>query len=427
MMAWIRSTLRSARGAVLALGVTLMAAACNFDELLEVELPDQIPTDGLAEPQNAKLLTDGAVADFECAYGAYVALTSVMAGEMMDATPTAARWPYDRRSVNPNDGLYSTSDCEALGIYTPLSRARWSADNILQHLQEWTDEQVPDRQRLIATAAAYAGYSRVLLAEGFCTVAGINNGPELTPEQVLQNAIERFNTAIEAAQGLGDGDPLLNFAYMGRARAYLGLGNGAAAVADAQRIPPGFVYGMSADTAPGRRVNRVFAQSGTNTLGGGNALTVAPAYRALQHMGVADPRVPVIDAGFEDEGVAIFWQAKYPTRNTPIPIASYDEAQLIIAEVEGGATAEAIINDFHTAAGLPAFDATGLSDAEILAHVIEERRSELWLEGHRFHDIRRHELPLDPEPGTPHRRGGFYGDDRCFPLPSVEIRNNPNI
>jgi hypothetical protein len=49
------------------------------------------------------------------------------------------------------------------------------------------------------------------------------------------------------------------------------------------------------------------------------------------------------------------------------------------------------------------------------------------LEGHRFFDIRRLNLPLVPAPGTTYRKGGTYGDNRCFPLPDVEIRNNPNI
>lgn len=425
MMPWIRSRLRrGARGAGLALAVAVLAAGCDLDDLLEVDLPDQIPAGGLAEPHNAELLTNGAVADFECAYGAYVALTAMMAGEMNDATPTADRWPYDRRNVQPTDTRYSTFDCEDLGVYTPLSRARWSADNILDRLQEWTDEQVPERRRLIATAAAYSGYSHLLLAEGFCSVA-IDQGPELTPEEVLDLAIERFDTAIEAATAAGESD-LLNLAYMGRARANLDLGDGAAAVADAQRIPQGFVYAMSADAAPSRRVNRVYAQSGDGDTGG-DALSVAPAYQALRHEGVADPRVVAIDAGRVEDGLPIFFQGKYGSLDTPIPLASYDEARLIIAEVEGGDTAIGIINEFHDAAGIPAYDGSTATPEEIVAHVIEERRIELWLEGHRFHDIRRLDLTLDPAPDTPHRRGGVYGSSRCFPLPAVEIRNNPNI
>lgn len=428
MMARIRSARRGrARGAILALGVAVFATACNLDDLLDVEMPDQIPADGLMEPGNAKLLTNGAVGDFECAFGAYVALSGLMAQELTDASPTANRWPYDRRNVLPTDVRYSTFGCTDLGVYTPLSQARWSADNILKHLQEWSDDEVEDRQLLIATAAAYSGYSRVLLGEGFCSVA-IDNGPEMTSAQVLREAIDKFDIAIAAAQAAGD-DDLLNFAYMGRARANFDLGNDAAALEDAKRIPEGFEYMMSASNiSNSRRHNRVFSQSGPGSEGGGSSLSVGPAYQDFQHMGVADPRIVAIDAGRNDDaGVPVVWQGKYESLGTPIPIASYDEAQLIIAEIEGGQTAVDIINKFHAAAGLPLIDGASMTAEEILKHVIEERKIELWLEGHRFHDIRRLNLPLVPEPGTPHRRGGSYGNSRCFPLPDVEIRNNPNI
>lgn len=409
----------------LALGLVVLTAACDVDDLLEADLPGKIRAEDLPFPENAELLTNGAVGDFECAFGAYVSLSAVMAGEMDDATDTADRWPYDRRNINPNDARYSTYDCEDLGTYTPLSRARWSAENILGHLQEWADAEVPERDRLIATAAAYSGYSHLLLGEGFCSVAGIDNGPELTSEAVLDTAIVKFTTAIEIAQAIGE-DDILNLAYMGRARAQFDLGETDAAVADAARIPEGFAYVMSASGAVERRNNRIYVQSGEGD-DGGTALSVDPSYQGVEYEGVPDPRVPAIDADRLDSGLQIFWQGKYPSISTAIPIARYEEAQLIIAEVEGGAAAVDIINSLHEAAGLPAYDATGATEQEILDHVIEERRRELWLESHRFHDIRRLQLPLDPEPGTPHRRGGLYGADRCFPLPSVEIRNNPEI
>lgn len=423
----VRGPFRMLRNLALAFGVAAAVGACDFADLLNVDAPDRIPAEGLATPQNASLLTAGAVGDFECAYGAYIALTAVMAGEMTDATQTAARWPYDRRNVAPNDGLYSSSGCTALGVYTPLSAARWSADNILTHLQQWTDAEVPDRQALIATAAAFSGYSHVLLAEGFCSVA-ISNGTEfsaeLSSQDVLQRAVEKFTTAIAAAQAAGD-DDLLNLAYAGRARAFLDLGQSANALADAQRVPEDFVYDVTASTASTRRYNRVFAQNGQGSTGG-SALSVGESFRDVTYAGVPDPRVPVVDAQRTgSDGTPIFYQQKYTSLSTPLPLATGDEAQLIIAEVEGGATAVAIINEFHERAGLPPF--VSVDEAEIQAHVIEERRRELWLEGHRFHDIRRLNLPLSPEPGTPHRKGGTYGDDRCFPLPDVERRNNPSI
>ena len=53
------------------------------------------------------------------------------------------------------------------------------------------------------------------------------------------------------------------------------------------------------------------------------------------------------------------------------------------------------------------------------------------VEGQRLGDIIRYGLPLFPAPGTPFPVGGtdtgVYGTQVCFPLPSVERNNNPNI
>jgi hypothetical protein len=419
---YLRTSRRASTiGAVLVSGLLLLPTGCG--DLLEVQSPDLIPAEGLASPENAELLVNGAIGDFECAFGAYVALTGVMAHEMIDATQTAARWPYDRRNVIPNDALYGTSGCEGMGIYTPLSTARWSADYILEALQGWTDAEVADRQELIAKAAVFSGYAHLLLAEAFCSVA-IDLSEELSSSTVTEMAIDRFDTAIQAAQAAGATD-IVNFARVGRARAYLGLGQGSSALADAQAVPAGFEYVATASGDFSRRSNRIYAQNGLGS-SAGTALSVGEAYREMTYNGQPDPRVPVSDfIRVNTDGTDLYLQLKYMSLGDPLPIATGDEARLIVAEVQGGQTAVDIINALHAAAGLDPFP--GGSASEIAAQVIEERNRELWLEGHRFFDIRRLNLPLLPAPGTPYRKGGTYGNNVCFPLPDVEVRNNPNV
>lgn len=418
--------------------VLAFTGACDaLDNALEVETPDRVPAEGLVTPETASLMTDGAIADFDCAYGAYVVLTGMLSQELLDATQTASRWPYEQRDVLPSDARYAIgspgdeidapSPCEELAVYTPLSTARWSADNILQQLQQWTDEEVleasgADRETLVATAAAYAGYSYLLLGEGFCSAA-VDIGAELNPEDLFNLALERFETAENAASASGV-DDMLNMARVGRARAYQDLGQGADAVAAAQTVPAGFVHYATASDASPRRRNRVYDESGVGDVGGKSA-SVGPRYRNVEWQGVPDPRVQAFDAETTYQlGTQVFLQEKYDSHSTPIPIASYVEAQLIIAEVEGGATARGIINQLHSAAGLPPFSG---DDAATAAHVVEERRRELWLTGHRFNDIERLELPLDPAPGTEYRKGGVYGSTLCLPLPNIERFNNPEI
>jgi hypothetical protein len=149
----------------------------------------------------------------------------------------------------------------------------------------------------------------------------------------------------------------------------------------------------------------------------------------------ADPRVAVTDLGFMGtDGHTELWQAnKYSEITSPMPIAKWEEAQLILAEAAVAdnqlSTAEDIINALHASAGIPnpAYDATGKSQEEVMAQVIEERRRALFLEGHRLGDIRRYDLPLVPAPGSAYVSGGTYGDQRCFPLPDVERIHNPNL
>lgn len=423
---------RLLRGVTLAAGFAVLGAGCDIDSLLDVQPLDQVPAEGLTAPANAELLVNGAIADFECAYGAYVALTGVVAQEMVDATQTAARWPAERRDFagEAEQSQYATFGCTGLGVYIPLQTARWSAENILGALQEWTDQELADlgfdRQELIAKAAAYAGYSNLLLAEGFCSVA-LDLSGEMSTAEVFQRAIDHFTTAMNAAQTAGL-DSLVNLAHVGRARAYLNLGDGASAVADASQVPDGFEYFAQAE--PGEfstRHNRLFAQNGPLEQNGGDALSVGSEYIDFQHMGEADPRVPVSDfIRTENEGTDLYFQEKYTSLGDDIPLATYTEAQLIIAEVQLGQTAVDIINDLHDAAGITA-DFAGGTDAEILAHVLEERQAELWLQGQRFNDIERNNLDLVPAPGEAYRKGGEYEDARCLPLPLIEIRNNPNI
>jgi starch-binding outer membrane protein, SusD/RagB family len=111
----------------------------------------------------------------------------------------------------------------------------------------------------------------------------------------------------------------------------------------------------------------------------------------------------------------------------PTRIASYEEAQLILAEAQGGNTAVTAINGLRATAGLLPY--TGATDdASIQALIIDERRRVLFLEGFRNYDLQRFNLPFNPAVGTPFPfKGGTYGDTRCLPLPDVERFNNPNI
>src|SRR5206468_742351 len=75
--------------------------------------------------------------------------------------------------------------------------------------------------------------------------------------------------------------------------------------------------------------------------------------------------------------------------------------------------------------GLPTYDVTGQTAVQVLAQLVEERRRELFLEGHRLGDLRRYNLAFTPATGSAYPGGGgTYGSQNCFPLPDVERINN---
>jgi hypothetical protein len=375
-----------------AIMLTAPIVGCSLlDKGLEATAPDKIETSTLELPANAGLLVNSAIGNFECALGMYIVDAGMMSGELMDATPTAANWAFDRRDTDPTaDTRYASNDCESYGIYTPIQIARGTADRSLQLLQGWTDAEVPGRQDLIAKAAAYDGYSILLLGEGFCEAA-IDLGPLMTSAQIFAAAEAKFTTAITAAQAAGDAK-ILNMAYVGRARARLDQGNKNGAASDAALVPPGFVIYATAENAPTRRQNRVF------TFNQAGLVSVAPVYRDAATSGVT-----VVYAGKNgtDNRTPLYIQTKYASSSSPIPIASYTEAQLILAEAQGSQT------------------------------VAADRARVLFLEGQHLYDVRRLNLPLIPAAGIPYStvylKGGNYGTERCFPLPDVERLNNPNI
>lgn len=420
--------MRSTRLTLVLLGAVL--PACNaLDNALEVETPSRIPSATLTDPSNATLLVNGALADFDCAFGSYVVVGGLLTDELIDATPTANRWDYDRRTIQQEGGIYATSSCQGIGVYTPLSTARFTTESALRNLQGWTDEQVPNRTSLIATTAAYSGYSHLLLGEAFCSGVLLDStltaGGEVQREELFQRAVDRFTQAISAAREAGN-DSILNMALVGRARAYLDLGNKPAAAADAELVPEGFEKVATASNASTRRQNRVYVQNQNVQL-----VSVGPDYRDLTFEGVPDPRVRVVDIGEKgfDGSTEIYAQTKYAGFSSPIPIATWDEAQLIIAEADLAAGnpqgAVDIINTLHARAGLPAFSSS--DPGEIMNHLIQERARELFLESQHLGDVIRYDLPFDPAPGADYPKGGSYGTTRCLPLPDVERLNNPNI
>jgi hypothetical protein len=424
---------RRVTSAALLAVVASSSTGCN--EILQADAPQLIEESSLQAPSNAQVIVAGAVGDFECAFASYIATMGTVSDEFADAQANAAIWDLDRRTNFPQTGLYSgaagvpTNTCTEFGrVYTPVSQARYQADNALRLLDGWTDQQVPDRQALIARMAAYAGYSLILLGEGFCSAA-IDLGPEQTPAQIFGLAEQRFTRAITVATAVGGatGDSLRFLALVGRARARINQNKQAEAATDAALVPNGFVFNARYTAASARAENRVFRANNSN-----GTVTVDPTFRGVTLGATPDTRVPVADAGRGGSfpQIRLWVQNKYTALTSPIPIATWREALLIRAEAAAtagnAAAAVGFINQLRTAASLPTYAATDA--AAVRAQIPEERRRELFVESHRLYDTIRFNVPLTPAPGAPFPvGGGTYGNNKCLPLPDIERLNNPSL
>ena len=405
--------------AAFAATTVITTSAC--DRLLSVENPANVPIDALSDPGLMATLESGALQSFQCAWDNYIPTVGVMAGEYWVSSNFVDSHPWEWRGViqiKGTGGSCAGRNATSMGFYTPMQQARFQLDDLFKRASEFTDEQVPNRQRMLTEARAYGAYAYLILGETMCDMT-VDGGPKLTSAEVWKMAEDKFTEAITLATALGD-NSLKNMAIAGRARARLDLGKLSDAAADARLVPAGFVRNAeyNASTTTQSRENRIFNMTFTNLF-----ISVAPPYQGLTVDGKPDPRVPVTDLKrIGQDGVTPFFQQQmFKTVSTPVPIASYVESQLILAEASTDQVEKlAALNRVRALNNISPLTGTVTDDI-----ILEERRRQLFSQGQRYTDMLRKKLPF--QTGT-NRKGQVYNDAlTCIPLPDVETLNNPNF
>jgi hypothetical protein len=410
-------------------GVALVGlTACNT--ILDVDNPGSVPAESLSDPSLAPALASAALQTLQCGVEQFAATAGMLSGEYLSANGFVDNHPWEWRGVNEIKGAPGSCNfgrgTTAMGFYTPLQQARFQLDDAFDRLDKFSDTQVANRASLMAQMRAYSGYADLLLGEGMCEMT-MDGGPKLTRDQVFTAAEARFTDAITRATAVND-QSILNMARVGRARARLDLKKLPDAAADAILVPSGFVRNAEfTEGGAAQRENRIYNLTIRN-----DYLSVSVPYRNLTVNGVTgdvpDPRVKVKDAGKKaNDGVTPLWQQqKFIAQlgGTPIPIASWNEAQLIYAEAVGGQQGFDAINRVRAANGVPVLTGAVPTGQAFTDLILEERRRQLFSEGQRYGDMLRYNLPFTK--GTT-LRGNTYSDLTCVPLPDVETRNNPNF
>ena len=199
-------TKKSMKIPALVLSLTVLLGACNaLDDLLSVDAPSRVVASDLENPAAAGLLVASVANEFRCAFTYYATASALTGNEWRDASNNSVLNIWDQR-VHDTSGYgsrYASADCGSNepAIYQPLSRTRWLPDQTLDLLAGWDVADVPDKAAFQAEVAMYAGFTYTLFAESMCSVA-FDEGPEQTPVDALNLAVERFDQSI-AAGGRG--------------------------------------------------------------------------------------------------------------------------------------------------------------------------------------------------------------------------------
>lgn len=402
----------------LPVGLTLLVASgCHL--MTTPDNPQTINANSLGGPAAYEARLVGTTSDFGASLDDAATYGGLFTDELEWGGSFVARQDIDLRNVKSNNDIVASEPYTAL-----QTAAKTSKDLLADMMAGKFGDQLPDPKNSadLARVALFAGYSRLYLADLFCTLAFDNTGPEYTSAEVYKMAEDYFTQALQASNATSD---VKNAAHVGRARARLDMGDSTGALSDAQAVPQGFEYIVHYSGVTTREENLV---NGLTWLA--ERLSVAPTFQDLTIDSTAqpDPRVQVSPTGGTgfNGGVLQNNPVKYNARTSPIRLASWAEAQYMIAEIQGGDVARQIIDDVRASQGISeTWDASHTAtDAQIRSKVIDERSRTLFLEGQRMGDLRRYKaaIGLDLFP-----TGSGYGSETCMPLPDLERDNNPGL
>jgi hypothetical protein len=193
------------------------------------------------------------------------------------------------------------------------------------------------------------------------------------------------------------------------------------------------VYNTTHTTTTGRQQNGVHV---FNWLSERWSVADTQGINGLNFRSANDPRVQVTSGGVGFDAATPQWNlTKFPTRTTPVPIASGLEARLIEAEALLATDPTGWLNALNTirSTRLPALPALTDPGTQAGREDLHFRERAFWLfaTGHRLGDLRRlirqyNRTEDGVFPTGLHFKGGLYGDDVNLPVPFSE-RNNPNF
>src|SRR5690606_31539683 len=143
-------------------------------------------------PNYLQLMYDGMLGDFQPAYAWTALFSGAFTDELRMHHTFFENLEIDQRRVTDVNGTY------AAAIFNGLHRARFMADTVAGRYRTLLGDSA-DADLRYAKLLAYSGYTWTLMGEQFCETRINAQGTPLSPTQLFNEAISRFDAAIASA------------------------------------------------------------------------------------------------------------------------------------------------------------------------------------------------------------------------------------
>lgn len=442
--------MRNFRGAAAAivLAATTVLASCSRETLLGVATPDIINPSDLTSADGAEGLRVGAIRNFKLMtaldesswfYG------GLLVDEWKSSDTFTQRDETDQRVVTEQNSLVTVA-------YRDIHRARVQAFQAAKALQQYK----PVAKSEIAELWFIRGYSELQSASDFCNgqpFADLSSGnPDLgdpvSSADAFKMALASFDSALAISTGTDTMSVRVKYAaQIGRGRALLALARQGDAGTAVAGIPASFSFNLTWSGTQGKEDNLIWVlnnsirrytvQDSADSQGG-------RIPNSMPFVSAKDPRVPTAKTSkFGFDGTTPFdAQLVFPVFNALVPVASYVDAQLIVAESQLAAGNPAWVTTLNnlrsgpssigtlTISGMAPLADPGSTTAR-LALLFRERAFWTFGRGQRLGDLRRQiktygftaAQVFPGEGGINPRKNSAYGSDVNLPVPQAE-RNN---
>ena len=426
----MRSLIRSIFNAGLLAGLAVLGG-CDF----KVTNPGPVPSEFLDTRATAAGIVNGAGRDLSDALNWIAYTGGAISREIFPAGSTGSF------GISAQQQVGKLLDDDTNNYWQLGQRSRFEAEDGANHLKTSLGANFA-KDTLAAKILIWAGYANRLLGENMCD-AVINGGAKQPYTVYLTRADSEFTDALAIATA-ANVSKFINVAHAARAAVRLDLGKVPEALADANTITDNFVYAMPYFTIDQDQYNRIFWATANQPY---RAHTVWNTVYDQYYTDTKDPRVPWATDPNQSVGDAavlslgrVTWhkEMKFAKQDAAINLSTGWEMRLIEAEAALGAndltSAMTLINKHRVALGLQPWTASTIADGWTALR--RERGIELWLEGRRLNDLRRWKASNAPgtispleQPGTGTNGAPSYltQQDLCFPIPTSEKQNNPNL